>query len=96
MNKLRVAAYCRVSTNHDEQELSLETQISYYEKLITKHEGWRLVKIYAERASGTQLKKRPEFIKMLKACKHGKIDLILTKSMSRFGRNTLDNIKDAV
>ena len=93
MSKLRVAAYCRVSTNHDEQESSLETQISYYEKLITEHEGWQLVKIYAERVSETQLKKRPEFMKMLKACKHGKIDLILTKSMSRFGRNTLDTLK---
>ena len=51
------------------------------------------MKIYSERASGTQLKKRPEFIKMLKACKHGKIDLILTKSMSRFGRNTLNTLK---
>ncbi len=93
MSKLRVAAYCRVSTNHEEQESSLETQISYYEKLIAERDDWKLVKIYAERASGTQLKKRPEFIKMLKACKHGKIDLILTKSMSRFGRNTLDTLK---
>lgn len=93
MNKLKVAAYCRVSTNHEEQESSLETQISYYEKLIAKHDDWQLVKIYAERVSGTQLKKRPEFMKMLSACKHGKIDLILAKSISRFGRNTLDTLK---
>lgn len=93
MNKLRVAAYCRVSTNHEEQELSLETQISYYGKLIAEREGWQLVKIYAERASGTQMKKRPEFMKMIKACRQGKIDLILTKSISRFGRNTLDTLK---
>ncbi len=93
MNNLRVAAYCRVSTNHEEQESSLETQISYYEKLITEHEDWQLVKIYAERVSGTQLKKRPEFMKMLKFCKQGKIDLILTKSISRFGRNTLYTLK---
>ncbi len=93
MSKLKMAAYCRVSTNHDEQESSLEAQISYYEKLISDHEGWKLVKIYAERASGTQIKKRPEFIKMLKACKQGRIDLILTKSISRFGRNTLDTLK---
>ena len=93
MSKLRVAAYCRVSTNHEEQELSLETQISYYEKLITEHEGWQLVKIYSERASGTQLNKRPEFIKMLKVCKQGKIDLFLTKSISRFGINTLNTLK---
>ena len=93
MNKLRVAAYCRVSTSHEEQESSLETQISYYEKLIAERDDWRLVKVYVERASGTQLKKRPEFMKMLKACKRGKIDLILTKSISRFGRNTLDTLK---
>lgn len=93
MNKLRVAAYCRVSTNHEEQESSLETQISYYGKLIAEREGWQLVKIYAERASGTQMHKRPEFMKLIKACKQGKIDLILTKSISRFGRNTLYTLK---
>ncbi len=88
-----MTAYCRVSTNHEEQESSLEARISYYEKLISDHEGWKLVKIYAERASRTQIKKRPEFVKMLKACKQGKIDLILTKSISRFGRNTLNTLK---
>ena len=93
MDKLRVAAYCRVSTNHEEQESSLVMQISYYGKLIAEHKGWELVKIYAERASGTQINKRPEFMKMIKACKQGKVDLILTKSMSRFGRNTLDTLK---
>ena len=93
MKELRVAAYCRVSTNHEEQDSSLEAQTSYYEKLITNNPGWKLVKIYSERASGTQLKKRPEFMKMIKACKQGKIDLILTKSMSRFGRNTLDTLR---
>ena len=93
MEKLRVAAYCRVSTNHKEQESSLETQISYYGKLIAEHKDWQLVKIYAERASGTQIKKRPEFVNMIKACRQGKIDLILTKSMSRFGRNTQDMLK---
>lgn len=93
MNKPRVAAYCRVSTNHEEQELSLETQISYYGKLIAEYGDWELVKIYAERASGTQMKKRPEFVKMIKACKQGRIYLILTKSMSRFGRNTLNTLR---
>lgn len=93
MGKLRVATYCRISTNHEEQESSLETQISYYGKLIAGHEDWEFVKIYAERASGTQLKKRPEFMQMIKACKQGKIDLILTKSISRFGRNMLDTLR---
>lgn len=93
MKELRVAAYCRVGTNHEQQESSLETQISYYGKLIAAYNGWQLVKIYAERASGTQMKKRPEFMKMIKACKQGKIDLILTRSISRFGRNTLDTLR---
>ncbi|MCM1488696.1 MAG: recombinase family protein [Firmicutes bacterium] len=72
MNQLRVTAYCRVSTNHEEQESNLEAQISYYGKLISECEDWQLVKIYAERASGTQLKKRAEFMKMLKACNKAK------------------------
>lgn len=93
MDKLRVAAYCRVSTNHEEQESSLETQVSYYGKLISENKDWQLVKIYAERESGTQIKKRPEFVKMIKACRRGKTDLILTKSISCFGRNTLDTLK---
>lgn len=93
MGKLRVATYCRISTNHEEQESSLETQISYYGKLIAGHEDWELVKIYDECASGTQLKKRPEFMQMINACKQGKIDLILTKSISRFGRNMLDTLR---
>ncbi len=88
----RVAAYCRVSSDHEEQESSLETQVSYYQKLIAAHDDWKLIGIYSERASGTQLKKRPEFLRMLKACRHGKIDLILAKSISRFGRNTLDTL----
>ncbi len=93
INKQKVAAYCRASTNHEEQESSLEMQISYYRKLIAEHDGWKLVKIYTERASGTQMKKHPEFMKMIKAYKQGKIDLILTKSISHFGRNTLDTLK---
>ena len=59
MSELRVAAYCRVSTNHEEQDSSFEAQISYYEKLITAHKDWKLVNIYAEKASGTQMKKAP-------------------------------------
>ena len=93
MNKIRVAAYCRVSMNHEEQDSSFEAQISYYEKLITAHKDWKLVNIYAEKASGTQMEKRPEFMKTLKACRQRKIDLILTKSISRFGRNILDTLK---
>ena len=96
MKEIRVAAYCRVSTNHEEQDSSFGAQISYYEKLITAHKDWKLVNIYAEKASGTQMEKRPEFLKMLKACRQGKIVLILTRSISRFGRNTLDTLKNFI
>ena len=93
MKEIGVAAYCRVSTNHEEQYSSFVAQISYYDKLITSHKDWKLVNIYAEKASGTQMEKHPEFLKMFKTCRQGKIDLILTKSMSRFGRNTLDTLR---
>lgn len=65
MNKLKVADYCRASTNHEKQESSLEKQISYYGKLIAVRDGWQLVKNYAESVSGMQMKKRSEFMKMI-------------------------------
>lgn len=89
--KLQVCAYCRVSTEQEEQELSYEAQIRYYTDKINSHKDWKLVKIYADDGiSGTSLKRRDEFKEMIEACKKGKIDLILTKSISRFARNTLD------
>ena len=91
--RLRVAAYCRVSTDNDEQVTSYELQKNYYEELIAKHENWDLVEIYADEGiSGTSLNHRVSFAKMIEDAKEGKIDLILTKSISRFARNVVDCI----
>lgn len=88
---LRVAAYCRVSTEQESQEKSYAGQISYYKEKIEKQEGWILVGIYADGGiSGTHKKKRDGFLQLIQDCEDGKIDLILTKSISRFARNTVD------
>lgn len=87
----KVAAYCRVSTLEDAQAGSFERQIQHFREMIENTEGWKNVGIYAdEGASGTNMKKRPEFQRMIQDCKDGKIDLIVTKSVSRFARNTRD------
>lgn len=92
--KLRVAAYCRVSTEEEEQQNSFEVQVAYYTDKITHHEGWQLAGIFADDGiSGVSTKKRDQFNKMIELCRKKKIDLILTKSISRFARNTLDCIK---
>ena len=92
--KLRVAAYCRVSTELDEQANSYETQVSHYKELIQKDPSWEMAGIFADDGiSGTNTKKREQFNKMIAACKAGKIDLIVTKSISRFARNTIDCLK---
>ena len=91
---LRVAAYCRVSTDHEEQQTSYKTQIEYYTKYIKENPNWKFVKIFADEGlSATSTAKRKEFIEMMEMCKEGKIDLILTKSTSRFARNTLDTLQ---
>ena len=88
---LRVAAYCRISTDHSEQALSYASQIRNYTDLIHNHEGWELVDIYADEAvSGTKLDKREDFSRMLSDCRKGRIDKVLVKSLSRFARNTKD------
>lgn len=92
--KLRVAAYCRVSTAQEEQELSFESQVAYYTNLIENDPEWELVEIFADHGiSGIKDTTRPGFMKMIDACKKNKVDVILTKSMSRFARNTLDCLK---
>lgn len=92
--KLRVAAYCRVSTEEDEQQNSFEVQVDYYTEKITHHDGWQLAGIFADDGiSGVRTKKRDQFNEMIELCRKKKIDLILTKSISRFARNTLDCIK---
>ena len=89
--QLRVAAYCRVSTAEEEQQNSYQVQISYYTDLINRKKEWTLVKVFADEGiSGTQTKKRTEFNRMIRMCKNKKIDLVITKSISRFARNTVD------
>ncbi len=88
---LRAAAYCRVSTDKEEQLNSYEAQKAYYTQRIAENPNWELAGIFADEGlSGTSLKKRKEFNRMIAACKRGRIDLILTKSVSRFARNTVD------
>lgn len=91
---LQVAAYCRVSTDSDEQLGSLETQTKFYTNYIQKQPNWTLAGIYSDDASGVRIKKRNGYQQMMKDCKNGKIDLVLAKSISRFGRDTLTTIKD--
>ena len=89
--KKRVAAYCRVSTDSEEQLNSYEAQKSYYTQKIEESSDWEMAEIYADEGiSGSSMKKRTEFKKMITACKRGHIDLIITKSLSRFARNTVD------
>lgn len=93
-SKLNVAAYCRVSTESDEQMNSLANQKEYFEKLIKSHEDWNFVDIYYDEGiSGTSLKKRDGFNKMIADALAGKIDMIVVKSISRFSRNTVDAIQ---
>lgn len=91
--QIPVAAYCRVSTKQEEQLNSYEVQKQHYEELILSEAKWRLAGIFADRGiSGTSLKKRDEFNRMLRLCQKGRIKMIITKSISRFARNTLDCI----
>lgn len=90
---LRVAPYCRVSTQKDDQLPSYESQIEYYTELIAKRPEWTMVRLYADQGkSGTSTKKRKEFNKLMQDCRKGRIDLIITKSVSRYCRNTLDGL----
>lgn len=87
----RMAAYCRVSTDSAEQKTSYETQKQVYTDMIARRKDWTMVGIYADEGiSGTRADKRPEFNKMIKDCLAGKIDYIITKSVSRFARNTVE------
>jgi site-specific DNA recombinase len=89
--KKKVCAYCRVSTEHEEQESSFESQVSYYTQYINSRAEWTFVDIYADEGiSGTNTKKRKDFLRMIDDCMAGKIDMIITKSISRFARNTVD------
>ena len=92
--KLRVAAYCRVSTDSEEQATSYEAQIEHYTEYIQKNPEWELAGIFADEGlSGTDTRKRGEFNRMIEECMAGKINMVITKSISRFARNTLDCLK---
>jgi len=89
----RVAVYARVSTDDPNQTSSYELQKNYYEDLVSKHPNWTLVGIYADEGiSGTSLNHRDDFIRLMNDCRNGMIDLVLTKSVSRFARNVEDCI----
>lgn len=91
--KLRVAAYCRVSTELEQQESSYEAQVEYYTEKIEENPNWKNAGIYADDGkSATNTKKRDDFNAMIKDALDGKIDMILTKSVSRFARNTVDSL----
>lgn len=93
-SKLRVAAYCRVSTDSDEQETSYDAQIEHYTAYINGHPDWTLAGVFADDGiTGTSTKKREEFNRMIDECMAGNIDMVITKSISRFARNTLDCLK---
>lgn len=89
--KLRVAAYCRVSTSNDAQLESLETQKAHYESYITSRDDWQFAGLYFDEGiTGTKKDKRPELMRLMQDCAAKKIDFVITKSISRFSRNTTD------
>lgn len=93
-NRLRVAAYCRVSTDDDEQIKSYDSMVKYYTELIQNNKDWVFAGVYADKATtGTKVDKREEFQRLINDCLDGNIDMVLAKSLSRFARNTLDTLK---
>ena len=91
--KKRVAAYCRVSSQHDEQIHSLEAQMDFYKNSLANDKDVEFVSIYADSGiSGTRTRNRAEFLRLIEDCRAGKVDAIITKSVSRFGRNTVDTL----
>ena len=91
LKKIRVAAYCRVSTDSDAQLESLEAQKTHYENYITSRDDWEFAGLYYDEGiTGTKKDKRPELLRLIEDCKSGKVDFVITKSISRFSRNTTD------
>ena len=91
--KRRIAGYARVSTDHEDQATSYEAQVDYYTNYIKGRDDWEFVSIYTDEGiSATSTKKREGFKRMIADAKAGKIDLIITKSVSRFARNTVDSL----
>lgn len=92
--RLRVAAYCRVSTSDEEQAKSYDSMVKYYTDLIKKNPDWSFAGVYADKAStGTKAETREDFQRLIADCLAGKIDMVIAKSLSRFARNTLDTLK---
>ncbi len=92
--QLRVAAYCRVSTDEEDQIKSYNSMVRHYTELIQSTQGWTYVDVYADKAiTGTKVDRREEFQRMINDCMDGKIDMIIAKSLPRFARNTLDTLK---
>ena len=92
--RTRVVAYCRVSTKEEEQLNSYENQLKHYTEAINANPDWEFVGIFADKGiSGTSVKNRDEFNKMIRLCKRGKVDMIMVKAISRFARNTVDCLK---
>ncbi|MDE7279004.1 MAG: recombinase family protein, partial [Oscillospiraceae bacterium] len=92
-NKIKVAAYARVSTDMIDQLHSLSAQIKYFTEYISSHENYELIEVYYDEGiTGTSVKKRDGFNRMISDCEIGKINLILTKEVSRFARNTVDTL----
>lgn len=90
----RVAAYCRVSTDSEDQKNSYESQVRYYRDYISQRSDWQMVDIYADEGiTGTQVGKRQDFQRLISDCMNGEIDYIVTKAIARFARNTLDTLK---
>ena len=90
----KVAIYGRVSTEHEAQLSALENQLQWYDDQVRYHPNWTVIDRYIDEGiSGTQAAKRPQFMQMIRQCKQGRIDMIITKSVSRFARNTVDCIK---
>ncbi len=89
----RVAAYARVSTDKEEQQTSIVAQKEYYTDYIQSHAGWKFAGVYADEGiSGCSTKRREQFKRLMNDCMAGKIDMVLTKSISRFARNTVDTL----
>jgi DNA invertase Pin-like site-specific DNA recombinase len=94
IERLRVAAYCRVSTDDKEQIKSYNSMVTHYTDLIKSNKSWFFAGVYADRAiTGTKIDKREEFQRLIQDCLEGKIDMVLAKSIPRFARNTLDTLK---
>ena len=93
IQQLRVAAYCRVSARHEEQYHSLEAQITFYTNYIKRNPNWEFVAVYSDIAAGVRTANRPGYQQLMKDCTSRKVDLILVKALSRFGRDALETIR---